>query len=592
MAINYYGSCSGTSATKYDLWINIAQNSQSVDDNQSNVTVKFYVKRNDGYSASAYNLNEEENSVKLTVNGNVLVSENIEIDTRNNVSFLLASWTGNLTHNADGKLSVPVKAEFTMGNSSLSSGSVSATLTCTTIQRKSSLSFSSSTINPGVSVIATVTAPNSNFRHSIMWSLGGKSSSVSLEAGVLTAEITVPADWLSEIPDVQKAKVTVTITAYNGSTKIGVNTYTLSLVVPATDAYKPSFSIGLTRHDNGVPSGWGVYVQGISKVSVSPEDLVFKYGATLDRLTITVGSVSIRSLPATFNLTEAGDLTVTVAVRDTRGLLTVKTTMLTVYPYSPPSVQVTSLERCNSNGELNSSGEYLCAKYTLSYSSVASKNVGKITAKYKTSADASYSSEKVLSTNPAVFGDGKISVSNSVDICFTVTDSIITSGVSIIRSVPSGAIPFNIRRGGTGAAFGRFSEKDNELSVGWDLCVDGNVNIGGELNSDKVSITCSDNATDLTGEVMYYPFVKGCFVRIRVKANKVLSAGTTYILAHIPDKPPGMFTPLDSLANYDSGGMSTAGVVYKTGDVAFRSDTDIAEGTYIYISGFYIADYA
>ena len=106
MAINYYGSCSGTSATKYDLWINIAQNSQSVDDNQSNVTVKFYVKRNDGYSASAYNLNEEENSVKLTVNGNVLVSENIEIDTRNNVSFLLASWTGNLTHNADGKLSV------------------------------------------------------------------------------------------------------------------------------------------------------------------------------------------------------------------------------------------------------------------------------------------------------------------------------------------------------------------------------------------------------------------------------------------------------------------------------------------------------
>ncbi len=91
---------------------------------------------------------------------------------------------------------------------------------------------------------------------------------------------------------------------------------------------------------------------------------------------------------------------------------------------------------------------------------------------------------------------------------------------------------------------------------------------------------------------MYYPFVKGCFVRIRVKANKVLSAGTTYILAHIPDKPPGMFTPLDSLANYDSGGMSTAGVVYKTGDIAFRSDTDIAEGTYIYISGFYIADYA
>lgn len=591
MSINYYGSCTGSSASKYNLWVNVTQNSQDANNNQSNVTIKFYVKRNDGYTDSAYNLNETENSVKLTVNGNVLVSKNMEMDTRNCVSLLLASWTGNIAHGDDGKLSVPLKAEFIMKNKGLSSGTVSSTLTCTAIQRKSTLSFSSLTINPGGAVTATVTAANSAFTHSISWSVGNKSSSVSLTAGVLTSQITIPKDWLSVLTNANTATVSVTLVTRNGSVNIGSNTYSLTLVVPATDEYKPDFSIGLSRIDNGVPSGWGVFVQGKSSVTVSPSGMSFKYGASLDRLTITVGSVSIRSLPATFKLTESGDLTVTVAVRDTRGLLTVKTTQITVYPYSPPSVQIQSLTRCNSKGEEDAMGKYLNVKYVLNYSSVGSKNQGKISVKYKTSNDTSYSGETVLLSSPAIFGNGNVSVNNSVDVCFNVSDGITTSGVNIVRSVSSGKIPFNIKRGGNGAAFGKFSEKDDELSVGWNLTVDGNVHIGGAVNSESVSVVCSENATDLAGGVIYYPFINGCFVRIRVKAQKALSANTTHVLAHIPDKPPGIFTPLDSLANYSSGGLSTAGIVYKTGEVAFRSDTDIVQGTYIYISGFYIADY-
>ena len=39
MAINIYGSCSGSSGSKYDIWLNVKQNSQSIEDNKSNVTV-------------------------------------------------------------------------------------------------------------------------------------------------------------------------------------------------------------------------------------------------------------------------------------------------------------------------------------------------------------------------------------------------------------------------------------------------------------------------------------------------------------------------------------------------------------------------
>lgn len=591
MAVNYYGTCTGNSASKYNLWVKVTRNYQSASTNQSNVTINFYVKRNDGYSNSAYNLNESDNSVKLTVNNSVLVDKNIEIDTRNNVTLLLATWTGNLTHDDNGVLSVPLKAEFVMKNAGLSSGIVSATLTCTTIQRKSTAVFSSATINPGGFVTATITTPNSTFSHKIVWGIGDKSTSVSLAAGVLTTQISIPKDWLTALVSARTGSVSVVLTTYNGVSSLGENTYTLSLVVPETDEYKPDFSIGLTRIDNGVPADWGLYVQGKSKVTVSPDGLSFKYGASLDRLTITVGSVSIRSLPATFTLTEYGELTVTVAVRDTRGLLTVKTTTITVHQYSPPSVEIQSLERCNSYGMADTMGKYLCVKYALSYSSIGSKNSAKVYVKYKTPDDTTYSNTILLGTSPAVFGNGSISVNSSVDVFFSVQDSISSSGMELTRSVSSGAIPFNIKRGGTGASFGKFSEKDNELSIGWDLSVDGNVHIGGNVNSVVIPVECSENSTDLAGSAIYYPFINGCFVRIRVKAQKKLAADTTHILAHIPGKPPGIFTPLDSLANYSSGGISTAGVVYKTGDIAFRSDTDVEAGTYIYISGFYLADY-
>jgi hypothetical protein len=89
MAIKYYGSCSGNAGSKYNIWLEVAENSQSIENNSSNITLKLKLKRNDGYSGSAYNLNENENFAKITVNGNIVVSKNLEIDTRNNVTVTL-----------------------------------------------------------------------------------------------------------------------------------------------------------------------------------------------------------------------------------------------------------------------------------------------------------------------------------------------------------------------------------------------------------------------------------------------------------------------------------------------------------------------
>ena len=113
------GSCTGGSSTKYSIWIDWSENSTSTEYNRSNVTVAMKVQRNDGYASSAYN-NNAVNNVKLYVDGNCKVDNNIAIDTRNSAVVTLATWTGNITHNADGSKILPLSGNFAMvGASSL-----------------------------------------------------------------------------------------------------------------------------------------------------------------------------------------------------------------------------------------------------------------------------------------------------------------------------------------------------------------------------------------------------------------------------------------------------------------------------------------
>ncbi len=108
---------------------------------------------------------------------------------------------------------------------------------------------------------------------------------------------------------------------------------------------------------------------------------------------------------------------------------------------------------------------------------------------------------------------------------------------------------------------------------------------------EKLNCECTDKATSAVAEIRYYPCMGMVFVRIRLEVSVALAANTTHYLAKIPQHTPGLFTPLQSFANLVSGGQSSAGIIYKTGDVVFRSDVEVEAGTLVYISGCYIADY-
>lgn len=592
MATKFYGKCQGASASKYDLWINATQNSQSVSHNKSNVTIDFYLKRNDGYSDSAYNLYESQNTVKLSVGGVEKVNKNIKIDTRNGATVLLCTWTGDLTHNADGSLSVNINGSFAINSSNLTGGSASGVLVCTTIPRCSTAQFSVTAVNPGSTVNLTISTASSGFSHKVKWAFAENVITQSLGKGVLTSSFTVPKEWASSLTNSSKGNISVTVSTYNGTTLVGSKGYSVSFIIPAVDEYKPAFGLKLVRNDNGVPGGWNEYVQNITTLTVEPENLQFKYGAGMAAVTVSVGSAYIRKLPATFNLTETGSLTVTLAIRDTRGLLTVKQTTISVEPYTPPSISIKKLVRCNEKGESDTYGTYLSLEYDYSYSSVNGKNQCAVTAKYKTANNTAYSSPTVVIGNPFIIGDGNVSVSETATVCVGIKDSVSQSTVEIIRAVPSANIPFNIKKGGKGAAFGKFAENDDELSLGWNLTVDGNVNVKGNLHCDEVSCESTQSIKELVGTVKYYPCLNGCFVRLRVKPSMLLSPGQSHHVATVQGKAPGIFTPLNCIVNISAGGQATAGIAYETGNISVRCDTEIQENSNVYISGFYFADYS
>ncbi len=588
---NIFGSCTGSMGSKYDLWITVVQNSQSFSQNKSNVTASFYIRRNDGVSASAYNLIENQNSVVLKIGGTTRVNKNLTIDTRNNVYCKLATWTGDVTHNSDGTLNLSVSGQFVMGNDNLTGGSVSGSFKCTPLGKSSILSVTDTTVNPGGTVRATINAPSTTFTHKIKWALGSKSQTVSLGAGVKVADFTLPLDWTSEIQKSLTGTLSATLETYSGSEKTGSASYSIKVVIPATDTFKPAFDLVVTRNDNGVPSSWNEYVKGVSTVTVEPANITYKYGAGYYIATITVGNVTKLELPSTFELTQSGQVKITVTVKDNRGLSTVKTATINVQNYTPPTINVEAFNRCNLVGAIDSMGTYGLLKYTSDYSSVNGKNTCSVTIKHKASHSDNWSAPVVAPKNNTPFGDGAFDVTKSYAVCITISDGINQNGIETLLYLPGGDIPFNIRKGGKGAAFGKFSETDNLLDVNWDMKVNGNVELSGMLNYEKVPCECTEKSRELLADLRYYPALDTVFVRMRLVADTGLAANDTHYVAKVSDRLPLLSMPMSCIIDMNSGGQSTAGVLYKSGYIIVRSDEPVLPGTYIYISGFYVADY-
>ena len=484
-------TCNGTAGSKYNLTLNYVINSQSISANTSNITVYATVQRNDGYSASAWNGYENQNHTTLTVGGSVKVDENFVLDTRNSRLQELSRWTGNVTHNSDGTLTLAISASFTTDLApALTGGSVSASWTLTTIPRTSSFTVTPSSVDAGNSVTIKISPASSSFSHTAAISFYGQTLSLDFPAGTTQKTAAIPMNWLYQMTSAVSGSATVLVTTKNGGTTIGSTTAPLTIRVPASVV--PTIGdLVITRIDNGVPADWGVYVQGYSKAKIQITGAAGTYGSTIRSYSINSSGFSASGQEATAGpITQSGTVDFWGTVIDSRMRSAVLTKSIQVEPYSRPFFTSTPVViRSNASGAEDANGEYIAITAAWDYS-LKDKNT--CAGAYRITSVSGSASELTGTLTNGTQTVVPASSDYSWTVSITLTDALSSSPYT--ATVPTGSTLMDFRTGGKGIAIGKVAEADG-FDVDMETRFRRAVNMQGNLSASNVSMTGTVNIT-------------------------------------------------------------------------------------------------
>jgi hypothetical protein len=263
-------------------------------------------------------------------------------------------------------------------------------------------------------------------------------------------------------------------------------------------------------------------------------------------------------------LSKSGTITVKGTAKDSRGYSGSVSTTISVIPYAKPSIIPYTGEksivcrRCTEDGTYNPSGTYLRIKVGRKYSKVTSgtqKNFCLLRFRYKTESATSYPSSwsTLLAKNDTskdavdvVISNAVLSTTTSYMVQIGVTDDIGESS-TMEFSIPTAQVTFHLKKGGKGAAFGKYAETDNCLEIADDWNVTGRVyglgkakseiSSGADINSYKdfgvyavvtnaIASTLSNLPTDIAGTLIVSS-VNGTGLTIG-KATYILQEYITY----------------------------------------------------------------
>lgn len=212
--------------------ITITQNSQSIEDNTSNVTVsvRFY-RTNTGYESYG------SGNVYCKIDGIEYSQGVVWTQKITNSGIVLFSKTLNISHGSDGTKKLTCSAWISHEVVTSSEQSYSQTLS--TIYRASKPTCSKSATMKGTLTINT-NRNSASFTHTLKYTFGGTTETIATGVGG-SYPWTVP-DLAHLCNNRLSDTCTITCITYNGSTKIGEETCTTTVNVPAKTV--PSFPNG------------------------------------------------------------------------------------------------------------------------------------------------------------------------------------------------------------------------------------------------------------------------------------------------------------------------------------------------------------
>lgn len=499
---------SGYSDQYYTYQCVVTENSYSIANNTSNVTVTFSIKgpwAPSFYEWTTYYGIVVDGSVKNTGSSAPYIS----------TSYVqLLSWTGDVAHNADGTKSINVGVYLYQSGPSnylpkqytSSSPFAMGSVSLTTIPRASSFgTISGNTIGSDMTV--NINRNNSSFTHQLMYKLGN-SSWYDLGTDIGTQKtFTISNELLAQVPNSTSGTLQLLLRTLNGSTRVGSDV-TQNVTVYVSDSVVPT--VGTISLDPVDVNGHNLLIQSQNKLTVSVSGCSAGSGSSIKSYTFTGPGISSTttstSVTSASSISNTGTLTYTVKVTDNRGRTASKSATITCYEYSAPYIRPFTAYRCNSSGTADQNGSYVKCDYTLSYSSVNNTNNVTVQIMYKKNNVSNYSTVTSLSNSTATSGSqllSSIDTASTYTIYATITDKYGGTSQSNSETVFSLSRVINITSDGTGIALGKMAESNNALDVKYQIKTDEPEQTMKNLTykgSNTISTTTDDTTTNWGNE--------------------------------------------------------------------------------------------
>lgn len=356
-------------------------------------------------------------------------------------------------------------------------GTATATVPLTTIPRISAVKAADGVIGEAVGI--TVDRSNSLFTHTLRYGFGEATGVIAENTSATELLWTPPMELCNQIPNHPSADCILTCETYNGESIIGSRETTITLTVPPEVGLVPMEGWATVQpyHPMLAESGITAYVQGYSKAQVtfdaSKISLGKSYGASVASFSVVHNGSVISAPYVTSVLQTAGGTELICRVTDTRGKVVSQAVSITVEAYSKPTLSQIAVFRCVSDGTEHDEGTYVSVTATGNFSSIAGQNRGVL---HVAVGDAV--SCEIPNSVTTVLGDGAILNTATYPMTLTFTDRL-GNKAAYTQLLPTADVMFHGRKGGRGAAFGKYAEQDDLLDVGWDLFVRKNLAVDG-----------------------------------------------------------------------------------------------------------------
>lgn len=335
----------------------------------------------------------------------------------------------------------------------------------------------------------------SSFTHTLTYTFGSASGTIAEGAGT-EAQWAVPYDLAAQIPNNASGTGTLTCKTYSGSTLIGTQSVNFTATVPSNSITQPSDTIAVSPVSSLAAPFNGLYIQGRTKAKIT-HTASGKYGATIKSYASMVdGQTYTGKAPTTDILATPGTLTITGTATDSRGIVGTASASITVFAYTPPSVERNTTAnalvcaRALADGTLDDDGTALYVACSRKYSRLDGNNAASVQARYK--AESGEWSDWVTFFAESASGDNYAGIiagiTLAVELPYTIelraVDKLGESGGTLSFAVSTSEATVDLGEGGNSVGIGRRAHVGTEkrLDVAWDSNFEKGVRVDGDLS--------------------------------------------------------------------------------------------------------------